>query len=204
MNEYSIAITLLLIMDPFGNIPYFLAALSHVKPSRRLLVLARELLIALALLLFFLFFGNRVLSGLGLSAASLGIAGGIILFIISLQMIFGRYRSDALGSPPEEVESELQEEPLIVPLAVPMIAGPSAMTMVILLSTQYPHQHGRLALALLAAWGGSSIILILSGWMAKYLERRVLKAIERLMGMILTAMAVEILLQGLRAFLAEL
>ncbi len=192
MNLYSIAITLLLIMDPFGNIPYFLSTLSHVKRERQFRIILREMLIALFILFLFLFFGRYMLEGLGLSSASLSIAGGVILFIISLQMIFGRYHTEEREQP--------SEEPLIVPLAVPMIAGPSAMTLIILLSTQYPNDHDKLALALLGAWGVSTVILAGSGWLAKFLEKRILKAIEKLMGMVLTALAVQILLQGLTLY----
>ncbi len=196
MTIYSAAIMLILVMDPFGNIPIFLSVLSHVKPEKRRKIIIRELLIALLFLTFFLFFGKYILTGMHITEPALGIAGGTILFLIAIKMIFPSSNSSFAG------DKESQEDPLIVPLAVPMVAGPSAMAIVILLSTQYPDRLLTWFGALLIAWSIGFVILILSERISRIVGKRTLKAIERLMGMILTTMSIQMLLTGIKAFIA--
>lgn len=197
MTIYSAAIMLFLVMDPFGNIPIFLSVLSHVDPDRRGKIIVRELLIALVFLIFFLFFGRFILAGMHITEPALGIAGGTILFLIAIKMIFPASNSTFVN------DEDKDGDPLIVPLAVPMVAGPSSMTMVILLSTQYPdHQLSWLA-ALIISWSLGFIILVLSERLSKIVGKRTLKAIERLMGMILTTMAVQMLLTGIKTFMVS-
>ncbi len=193
MTLPSAAITLLLVMDPFGNIPAFVSILKNVPARRRRLVILREMVIALGALTLFLFFGRYILEGMGIGEPALGIAGGIILFLIAIRMIFP---ARILYSDDEAVG-----EPIIVPLAIPLIAGPSSMATVILLSTQYPGRNGTWFLALFAAWTATSLVLLLSESLCRVLGDRVLKAIERLMGMILTTLAVQMLLTGIGRFL---
>ena len=197
MTIYSAAIMLFLVMDPFGNIPIFLSVLSHVDPKRRSKIIIRELVIALVFLVFFLFFGKYILTGMHITEPALGIAGGTILFLIAIKMIFPASNSTFVN------EEDEDGDPLIVPLAVPMVAGPSSMAMVILLSTQYPDQQLSWLAALLASWSLGFVILILSERLSKIVGRRTLKAIERLMGMILTTMAVQMLLTGIKTFMAS-
>ncbi|MCK5197767.1 MAG: YhgN family NAAT transporter [Spirochaetales bacterium] len=197
MTIYSAAIMLILVMDPFGNIPIFLSVLSHVKPEKRRKIIIRELLIALLFLTFFLFFGKYILSGMHITEPALGIAGGTILFLIAIKMIFPSSNSSFVG------DKESQEDPLIVPLAVPMVAGPSAMAIVILLSTQYPDRLLTWFGALLIAWSIGFVILILSEKISRIVGRRTLTAIERLMGMILTTMSIQMLLTGIKTFIAS-
>jgi multiple antibiotic resistance protein len=195
MTIYSAAIMLFLVMDPFGNIPIFLSVLSHVDPKRRGKVIIRELLIALVFLIFFLFFGKYILGGMHITEPALGIAGGTILFLIAIKMIFPASNSSFVS------EDDRDGDPLVVPLAVPMVAGPSSMAMVILLSTQYPEQQLSWLTALIISWSLGFIILILSEKLSKIVGKRTLKAIERLMGMILTTMAVQMLLTGIKTFM---
>ncbi|MCK5153987.1 MAG: YhgN family NAAT transporter [Spirochaetales bacterium] len=197
MTIYSAAIMLILVMDPFGNIPIFLSVLSHVKPEKRKKIIIRELLIALVFLTFFLFFGKYILTGMHITEPALGIAGGTILFLIAIKMIFPSDNSSFIG------DKDNQEDPLIVPLAVPMVAGPSAMAIVILLSTQYPDRLLTWFGALLIAWSIGFVILILSEKISRIVGRRTLKAIERLMGMILTTMSIQMLLTGIKTFIAS-
>ena len=197
MTIYSAAIMLFLVMDPFGNIPIFLSVLSHINPEHRWKIIVRELIFALIILIFFLFFGKYVLAGMHITEPALGIAGGTILFLIAIKMIFPTSSSSFVNDDDEG------GDPLIVPLAVPMVAGPSSMTMVILLSTQYPEHQLRWMAALLISWSLGFIILILSDKLSKIVGRRALKAIERLMGMILTTMAVQMLLTGIKTFMAS-
>lgn len=189
MDLLSAAVTLTLVLDPFGNIPAFLAALAHVDAERRRRVIIREMLIALVFLLVFLFGGRVLLEALGVEQSALGIAGGVVLFLVSISMIFpGRLPlHEGAGS-----------EPLIVPLAVPLTAGPSAMATVMLLASGAPERMLEWLAAVLIAWGFSAVILTLSADLRRLLGERTLIAIERLMGLVLTAVAVQMLLSGLR------
>ncbi len=198
MTIYSAAIMLFLVMDPFGNIPIFLSVLSHVNPARRSKIIIRELLIALVFLIFFLFFGKYILSGMHITEPALGIAGGTILFLIAIKMIFPSSNSSFVN------DDDKDEDPMVVPLAVPMVAGPSSMAMVILLSTQYPDQQLSWLAALIISWSLGFVILILSEKLSKIVGKRTLKAIERLMGMILTTMAVQMLLTGIKTFMVSM
>ncbi len=197
MDFISAATLLFLVMDPLGNIPVFLSVLDKVAPERRTWVLVRELLLALVVLVAFLYAGEMVLGFLGLSEHSIRIAGGIILFIIALKMVFPVARA-------AHADDEIQGEPLLVPLAIPMVAGPSTMAVIMLLSTNEPGRMTDWLLALLAAWLISSVILISATALKRFLGKRGLIAIERLMGMLLIALAVQMLLQGISAYMAEL
>lgn len=195
MEIISAATLLFLVMDPLGNIPVFLSVLDDVAPQRRTRVLIRELLLALLVLILFLFFGQYVLGFLQLSEHAIRIAGGIILFLIALKMVFPVRRSahDA------EV---LQGEPLLVPLAIPMVAGPSAMAVVMLMASNDPSRMLDWTLALFAAWLLSSLILMSATGLKRFLGRRGLIAMERLMGMLLIALAVQMLLEGISTYIA--
>lgn len=197
MDIISAATLLFLVMDPLGNIPVFLSVLKDVAPERRTRVLIRELLLALGVLVIFLFFGRYLLGFLQLSEHSVRIAGGIILFLIALKMVFPVARS-------AHAAEDLTGEPLLVPLAIPMVAGPSTMAMVMLLATNNPGHMVKLSIALLAAWLLSSIILISANGLKRFLGQRGLIAMERLMGMLLIALAVQMLLLGISAYLSEL
>ena len=192
----SVAVVLFFIMDPIGNMPIFNAVLSHVDTSRKVRIAARELLFALAVLLVFLFTGNSILSFLGLEQPSLSIAGGVLLFIISLRMIFPR--------PGRTEEADGDEDPYFVPLAVPLVAGPSTIAMLLLLSSQQPDAILSWTIALLIAWGGTTVILLTAPFMLKVLGQRGARALERLMGMILIILATQMLLNGVRDFIHTL
>lgn len=193
MTLYSATITLLLIMDPLGNIPLFLSALKSVEPKRRKRIILRESFIALIILILFLFFGQYILEGMHISQPALAIAGGIILFLIAIRMIFPHHSHEDKTRP--------NVEPFIVPLAVPLIAGPSTMAMVMLLANQAPYEMTRWLLALFSAWCITTVILVFADFLRKILGERGLIAIERLMGMILTTMAVQMFLTGFEQFL---
>lgn len=197
MDIISAATLLFLVMDPLGNIPVFLSVLDKVAPERRTRVLIRELLLALGVLVVFLYAGETVLRFLGLSEHSIRIAGGIILFIIALKMVFPVARA-------AHADDEIQGEPLLVPLAIPMVAGPSTMAVIMLLSSNEPGRMNDWLLALLAAWFISSVILVSATALKRVLGQRGLIAIERLMGMLLIALAVQMLLQGISAYMAEM
>lgn len=193
MTLYSAVLTLILVMDPLGNIPLFLSILNKVDPKRRQKIILRETFIAFLVLLLFLFFGKHILEGMHISQPALEIAGGIILFLIAIRMIFPHLN--------QEDKVKLSGEPLIVPLAIPLIAGPSTMTMVMLLSTQAPYEMTRWLIALTIAWLVTTTILVFAETLRKILGDRGLAATERLMGMILTTMAVQMFLSGFEQFL---
>lgn len=190
------AVTLFLIMDPLGNVPVFNAVLSKVEPQRRTQVVARELVIALLILLGFLFAGNAILGFLGLTQSSLNIAGGVLLFIISLRMIFPN-RMD-VG---EDADTD---DPFIVPLAVPLIAGPSTIAVLLLLSSSQPGKTMQWGVALFFAWLGTTLLLLGSQKILALIGARGSRALERFMGMILVILATQMLLNGIRDFIQTL
>ncbi|HEX5755127.1 MAG TPA: YhgN family NAAT transporter [Arenimonas sp.] len=196
MTTLSAALLLFLILDPLGNIPVFLSLLKNLPPARRRIVVARELLIALGVLFAFLLGGQYVLAAMHLRQESVSIAGGIILFLIGLRMIFPS--SDSLYG-----ESSTGE-PFIVPLAIPFVAGPSGMAAVMLLGSKEPERLGDWSLALLLAWFGTAVILFSATYLQRIMGDRLLVAMERLMGMLLVALSVQMLLDGLAVYLGSL
>ena len=194
MTIFSAALLLFLVMDPLGNIPFFLTALKDVDARRQKTIIIPELLIALFVLVLFLFAGQYILKILQISEPSLTIAGGIILFLIAIRMIFPT--SNGI------FEQTVAGEPFIVPLAIPYIAGPSALASVLFIMSREPERWLDWLFALIAAWFISGVIIFLSSGLRRYLGERGLIAIERLMGMILTAIAVQMFMTGITQFLA--
>ena len=190
----SATVLLFLIMDPLGNLPIFMSVLKHLDPKRRRVVLIREMLIALLLMLIFLYAGEKILSFLNLRTETVSISGGIILFLIAIKMIFPSHDNNSTGLP-------AGEEPFLVPLAIPLVAGPSILASLMLLSHQYPNQIGHLTLALFIAWGLSMGILLLSNVFLKLLGDRGVDALERLMGLVLVMLSTQMFLDGVRAYL---
>jgi len=188
MEVFSTALLLCLVLDPVGNIPAFLAVLNNVPAGRHRRIIVREMLIALAALILFLFLGKYVLAALQVSYGSLGAAGGIILFLIALRMVF--------PGPKGVFHEEMEGEPFIVPLAIPLIAGPGAMATLMLLMAHRPNHWPVWLAALLIAWVASGVILLLAERLGRLLGKRALVAVERLMGLILTTVAVEMLING--------
>jgi len=192
LNEaiISSAVVLFLVMDPLGNIPIFLSVLKDIEPKRRWKIISRELLIALVILLIFLYFGQRLLSLLQLESESVSIAGGIILFIIGIRMVFPS-RGGIMGD-------QLEGEPFIVPLAIPLIAGPSALATLILFVNSDPNNMIGWLTVLLIAWILTALILLSGPIFYKILKDRGLAAIERLMGMILIMISVQMFVTGIK------
>jgi len=191
----SATILLLLITDPLGNIPIFASALRGVAPERRTWVTVREVLIAFVLLLGFMFVGDGFLRVMNLSQLSLQIAGAVVLFLIALRMIFPRPPTD-LATP--------EGEPLIVPLAIPALAGPSALATVMLLVSQAPERRLEWVAALSVTMAVCAVVLLLAERIQRLVGERVVMAFERLMGLILVAIAVEMLLRGLTLFVRQI
>lgn len=191
----SATILLILITDPVGNIPLFANTLKNVVPARRPIVILREVSIAFSVLLLFMFVGESFLRVMNLSAMSLQIGGGVILFLIALRMIF----------PPPRQQLELDpREPLIVPLAIPAIAGPSAMATVLLLVSQAPEKRLEWIGALCITMALSATVLLLAERIQRLVGERIVEALERLMGLVLVSVSIEMLLRGLRSFMQEI
>ncbi len=189
----SALILLLLVLDPLGSLPVFIPIMRNVPPERRTRVAIREVSIAFVVLFAFMFLGDSFLSVMHLSERSLEVAGGVILMIIAIRMIFGASGESAYGMEPGK-------EPFIFPLAVPLLAGPSAMATVLLLASRQPDRIyewiGALSTALLV----SGLVLVLADRIRKLLGDSVVSALEKLMGLVLTAIAVEMVLAGLKRY----
>lgn len=192
----SATILLVLITDPIGNIPIFANALRHVAPERRVRVILREISIAFLLLLTFMFVGEGFLRVMNLSELALQIGGGVILFLIALRMVF--------PPPAGATEDEPTAEPLIVPLAVPAIAGPSALATVLLLVSQQPGQRMEWIGALCVTMAISATVLVSAERVLRVIGTRLVVAVERLMGLVLVSVAVEMLLRGIKTFVVQL
>lgn len=189
----SSAFTFLLVMDPLGNVPLFLTALRRTKPERVQWVILRECLIALVVMVAFLFVGKRVLDLMHIDDAALTAAGGVILFLIAIRMVF--------PTPERNLTvATTHDEPFIVPLAVPYVAGPSLLAIITVLVSGSPSQWPWFLGGLVSAWGVTTVVLYFSGFLQRVMGTRVLLAVERLMGMILVILAVQMTFEGTKAF----
>lgn len=188
----STTITLFLLMDSLGNIPIYLALLKDVSPKRQLIIIFRESVIALITILFFTYFGPCILKLLHISQQSLAISGGIILFIFALRMIFSNAEQQAK-------DASTKYEPCIVPLAIPLVAGPSILATVMIYSSDN-HLKSHLFIAILIAWAATTLILLSAPLIRRFLGERGISAIEKLMGLILTLIAVQLFLDGIKNF----
>lgn len=191
----SAATLLFFVMGPLGNVPLFLAALKGADPARYRAIILRDMLFALGVMVVFLFVGRVLLDVLGVSSEALTAAGGVILMIIAIRLIFPS--GDRNG------RAEVFEEPFIVPLAIPYTAGPSVLATILLLMSQEPERWLTWLAAILLAWSAAAIILLASTSLQKLLGVRGLTAIERLIGMILVIVAMEMLLDGVRNFFMQ-
>jgi multiple antibiotic resistance protein len=197
MDFLSATVLLVIIMDPLGNIPIFHALVGRYPRGQRLVIIAREMLIAYVVLLGFLLAGPAILGYLGLKQPALSVAGGVVLFIIALRMVFPQ-------PGPAATETVQDEEPFIVPLAVPMIAGPSAVAALLLLVSREPDRMLAWCGAMSVAWAASAAVLLGSGLLMEMLGPRALRALVRLTGMLLIMMAVQMLMDGVSAYLQSI
>ena len=195
MTLLSAAVLLFFVMDPLGNVPMFLTALRHVEPRRQRHVIVRELLIALGVLIVFLFAGRGLLALLHVSAPALTTAGGVILLLIAVRMIF--------PTADRSLREDVEGEPFVVPLAIPYTAGPSTLATELLLMSQEPARWPTWLAAVLLAWLATSVILFFASGLRRVLGERGLTAMERLMGMLLITVAVEMLMSGVREYLGR-
>jgi MarC family membrane protein len=192
----SATILLILVMDPFGNMPLVMPVLKNVDPKSPTTGLLRACVSAYATLLGFMFGGHTFMQLLRLSDTALGIAGGLILFLIALRMVFPHA---------EGIFGETGETgTFIVPLAIPAIAGPSALATVLLLVSREPQRVFDWVVALSLATLTSALVMISAQAISRWIGKRGMIAMERLMGLVLTAIAVEMLLEGIERFIVQL
>jgi multiple antibiotic resistance protein len=187
----STAILLMFVIDPFGAVPVILSILKDVDIARRRVIILREMLFGLAILMLFLFGGELFLSVFHLETESVRIAGAVIFFVIGIKMIF----------PGDEGSSGLygsSKEPFMVPIALPLIAGPSTLATLLVLGKSHTHDLSGLFAALILAWLISALIMYLSPLLYKLLREKGLSALERLMGMLLLMMSVQMFIDGIR------
>ena len=189
MDILHIAVTLFLIMDSFGNFPVILSLLKDYNDKEKFKIIIRELLFSFIVIFIFIFFGKNIMNFLGLREESISIAGGIILFLIALKMIF----------PSSEPIFGKENELYLVPIAIPMIAGPSLLATLILFSSQYGISE--VLGASLISWTLSALIIIISLKFSKIIPNRVFSAVEKLMGMLLISLSVQMLLDGIAKYL---
>ncbi|MBL1433070.1 MAG: YhgN family NAAT transporter [Gammaproteobacteria bacterium] len=193
MDFISATILLFMIMDPLGNIPLYQVVLGKLPAERRRYVVIRELVFAYAILCMFLFAGETILGVLGLENSSLSIAGGVVLFLIAIRMVFPAQHG--------QLVDDNDNDPFIVPLAVPFVAGPSAIAALLLLGSRYPEQMWSWFAALSMAWLAAAVILVGTEPLMRVLGKRGIRAIEKLMGMLLIMVSIQMLLDGFSIYM---
>ncbi len=193
LTVFSLAFSLFLLMDPLGNVPLFIALLKELKPARQRVIILREMVIALLVIILFSFIGDLLLDLLKVQYYTIMISGGIILFLIAIRMVFPQ--------PKEKNGTDYGKEPLVVPLAIPLVAGPAVLAAVIL----YSHKYEALTsvLGIVIAWIFSTLILLSATSLKRVLGPRGILACERLMGLLLTLIAVQLFMEGMTAYLAS-
>lgn len=194
MTLWSIAFSLFLLMDSVGNIPFYISFLKGISPHRQRMIIIRELLIALAIIILFNFIGERLMDFLKVREDTVQISGGIILFLLALKMVFPTRHDESLDELPHT------SEPFIVPLAVPLVAGPSVLAAVMIYAKQ-EENHLIMLGAISLAWTASLLILLTSSFLERILGWRGILALERLMGLILTLIAIQMFLNGVSGFI---
>ncbi|GAB4226928.1 MAG: YhgN family NAAT transporter [Chlamydiales bacterium] len=190
-NIFSIAIAFFFLANPIGNTPAIISLLKDIDFQRQKKIMFRESIFALLIAFFFIFCGNAFLSLIQVKEYTLGITGGVLLFLVSIEMIFPKYHT--------QISYETKKEPFIVPIATPLISGPALMTIVMLKA--HTESFLKLSLAVTIAWIGVTSILSAAPYLQKILGKRGLATIEQLMGMLLGMMGVNSIINGIQKFI---
>lgn len=191
---FGIALTFFLVANPIGNSPTILSLVKNLDFDRQRVVVLREGVISLIIALFFFFFGEIFLDLLKIDNYALRLTGGIVLFLVSLQMIFHK--------PESGQEGEMKKEPFIVPIATPLISGPGLMTMIMISSGTYPMYV--VFFAILLAWVGVLGVLGTAPYIQKLIGKRGMAALEQVMGMILALISMQMIVVGALEFVKTL
>lgn len=189
MPLQNAALLFFFVISPLGIVPAMLAALKDIDPARHKKIIVRECLFALAILLTFMAFGRGMLEMLNISIPAMTAAGGVMLMLIALRLIF--------PTDDKNIRVSMPSEPFVVPIAIPYIAGPSILATEVLMISQEPDRWPVWLGAILIAWVATLIILFFGTDLRRLLGDRGLMAIERLMGMILVLLATQMLLTGI-------
>ena len=187
MTIFATAFSLFLISNALGNLPFYLSLLKDYPPKKQKIILAREMFFALIILLAFGFFGNSILHFLGISEGTIGIAGGILLFIIALTLIF----PDSTKAHPMVTT----QEPFIVPIAIPGMAGSGSVSAVMLYSANF-NTHWTMVTVILIAWALSFFVILSAPLIKKVCGKQGLIALERFGGLIIALIAVQLIVAG--------
>ncbi|WP_367670612.1 YhgN family NAAT transporter [Sodalis-like secondary symbiont of Drepanosiphum platanoidis] len=186
-------IFLLLIIDPLGNLPIFINILKNINYKRRFFIIIREMIFSLFIMFIFLFFGEKILFFLNLKNYVVSISGGIILFLIALKMIFLENKDKSI--------IKKNNEPFLVPIAIPLISGPSILSSLIIFSHNYSNNIKYVIFILFISWLIALIILLISNYLIKFLGKQGMIAIERIMGLILIMISIQMILNGIKSYL---
>lgn len=193
MEFFSVALMLFLIMDPVGNVSAFLNMVKDIPTSQRSWIVLREMLIALVAMLVFNFIGEYIFNILHLSETTVHLSAGLILFLVALKILFPTIDSPRNNLP--------EGEPFVIPLAIPLIAGPSLLATIMLFAHMEPSIPLMLG-AILSAWAAAVVVLLFAPQLKKYLGSNGLIACERLMGMVLILLAIQRFSEGVKLFVA--
>lgn len=191
----SIALIFFLVANPIGNSPTISALIKHWDFERQKKIVFRESMISFILALFFQFFGELFVGTLQISDYALTLTGGIVLFMIALQMIFHKPESASEGTP--------KQEPFIVPIAIPLISGPGLMTM-IMVSSREAQNNLKITLAIVIAWIGVTAVLVCAPYLQRIIGKRGMEALEQVMGMVLGLISMNMIVNGAKLFVNTL
>lgn len=189
----QVAVSLFFVLDPIGNVPIIATILKNKEGRKKQWIIFRESFFALLLMVIFLFFGPVILKYMGIDQSSMDMAGGVVLFLIALRMSFPTKDS-------EDEHTNLNIDPFFVPIAIPLIAGPGVLGMV-MLTARLTNNTVWSFVSLLIAWAASTIILLCSGGISRIMGVRGMMAVQRLMGLALTAMSVHMFMIGFKTFM---
>lgn len=194
MNSFfAIALTLFFVIDALGNIPIYLSIIRKIDQKKIKRIAIRELLLALVIMIIFHYLGQVLLSLLSISKSTVQVAGGLILFLIAIRLIF---------SHEEESPKYVSADPFIVPIATPLIAGPSVLSVIMIYALEQPQDLIVIG-AIFVAWFISSLILFFASPIYKLVGEKVLAACQRLMGLIVAVIAVQMFIQGIKGIILE-
>lgn len=192
MTLFNVAFMLFLIMDPIGNVSSFLSLVKEIPPKKQLWIIVREMLIALGFMLLFNEIGEYIFNLLHISDTVVRLSSGLILFLVAIKILFPSVDSPRANLP--------KGEPFVIPLAIPLIAGPALLATIMLYAHDIPSRPLMFG-AILLAWVAASIVLLAAPYLKKMLGDNGLMACERLMGMILVLLAIQRFAEGVQLFI---
>ena len=189
-------------IDTIGNLPFFLSLTEGAKIKKRNQIAIRSIIIAFFIMIGFAYLGRYLLDAISVSLDSLKIAGGIILMVLAIDILFEKRKIRREKKVEDALDEKNFEEIIIFPMAIPFIAGPSALTTIILLIGNYanfPEYQISVIIALVAALAVSLILMIGANFIVKYIPQQILHTTARVMAFILAALATQFVIDGIKA-----